>query len=107
MLNNEYIEHKINEDEDGNARSPLVIKHVKENIYKIRAQNYVGSLKIPNSHQIIIHPKVKLNFIQMLGHTLKIEDQDFIGISEIDIHWPSNVAPLPRSAKNIFFLCHG
>jgi len=79
----EYIEHKINEDEDGNARSPLIIKHVKENIYKIRAQNYVGSLKIPNSHQIIIHPKVKLNFIQMLGHTLKIEDQDFFDPTNI------------------------
>jgi len=66
----EYIQHKINEDKDGK----LVVKHVKENIYKIKAQNYVGSLKIPNSHQIIIHPKVKLNFIQMLGWTQDIEN---------------------------------
>ena len=63
-----YIREKINIKSE-----KLNLDHVENNDYNIKAKQYVGSSKIPNGNQIIIEPKINLDFINMLGYTLNID----------------------------------
>ena len=63
-----YIKEKINIKSE-----KLNLDHVENNDYNIKAKQYVGSIKIPNGNQIIIEPKINLDFINMLGYTLNID----------------------------------
>ena len=82
LAQKEYVEKTINKTGERESEK-LVLRHKEGEIYRIKAQNYVGSIKIPNSYQIIIQPKVPLSFIQMLGYVLKIEDEKLFEIANI------------------------
>ena len=73
-----YIKEKINTTDE-----KLGLEYIRDNIYKISAKQYVGSIKIPDGYQIIIEPKINLNFINMLGYTLNIDNLELFQTTHI------------------------
>ena len=75
-----YIKEKVNREK---GREKISLEHVRDNIYNIKANQYVGSIKIPDGNQIIIEPKINLNFINMLGYTLNVENLELFQTTHI------------------------
>jgi len=74
----DFLNNRVN---GGKINSKIEIIPKGESQFQLKATSWVGTVKIPNSHTIIVKPKVgNLNFIKMLVYAEDLEGIEFFDL---------------------------